>query len=149
MTEIDERDLRILEALRRDARKSFTELSAELSMPRTTVQERVRRLTELGYIKRFTAIPDYAKIGRGTTAFVLVSFTPAQEISQRELAAQIARIEEVYEVHLVSGQWDMILKVRASSTEEVGRLVIDRLRTMRSVAKTETCFVFDTVKEVP
>lgn len=149
VTEVDERDLKILEALRRDARKSFTELAAELSIPRTTVQERVRRLTELGYIRRFTAIPDYAKIGRGTTAFVLVSFTPAQEISQRELASQIARIDDVYEVHLVSGQWDMILKVRASSTEEVGRLVIDRLRTMKSVARTETCFVFETVKEVP
>lgn len=149
MTSPDERDLRILEALRRDARKTFTDLASELNLPRTTVQERVRRLIEEGYIRSFTVIPDYAKIGSGTTAFVLVSFTPTMDVSQRELAAQISKFSEVYEVHLVSGQWDMILKVRGSSVEDVGKLVIDRLRPLKNVSKTETCFVFETMKEQP
>ncbi|MCS7127192.1 MAG: Lrp/AsnC family transcriptional regulator [Thaumarchaeota archaeon] len=149
MPALDERDVKILEALRRDARKTFTDLASELNLPRTTVQERVRRLIEEGYIRSFTAIPDYSKIGSGTTAFVLVSFAPTMDVSQRELAAQIAKFPEVFEVHLVSGQWDMILKVRGSSVEDVGKLVIDRLRPLKNVARTETCFVFETVKEQP
>jgi DNA-binding Lrp family transcriptional regulator len=41
----------------------------------------------------------------------------------------------------------MLLKVRAGSVEEIGRLVVDRLRAMRGIEKTETCVAFQTVKE--
>jgi DNA-binding Lrp family transcriptional regulator len=43
----------------------------------------------------------------------------------------------------------MLLKVRAGSTEEVGRLVVDNLRGIKNISKTETCFVFYTAKEQP
>ncbi|MEM1517789.1 MAG: Lrp/AsnC family transcriptional regulator [Halobacteria archaeon] len=146
---LDKRDLEILKALMRDARKSYSELAEELGLPRSTVQEKVKRMLEKGYIKSFTAIPDYSKLGKPATAFVLISFTPMMDISQRELASMIAKMENVYEVHLISGQWDMILKVRAGSTEEVGRLVVDNLRGIKNISKTETCFVFHTAKEIP
>jgi Lrp/AsnC family leucine-responsive transcriptional regulator len=146
---LDERDLKILKALMKDARKSYSELAEELGLPRTTIQEKVRRMLEKGYIKSFTAIPDYSKLGKPATAFVLISFTPMMDISQRELASMIAKMDNVYEVHLISGQWDMLLKVRAGSTEEVGRLVVDNLRGIKNISKTETCFVFYTAKEQP
>ncbi len=146
---LDERDLEILKALMRDARKSYSELAEELGLPRTTVQEKIRRMLDKGYIKSFTAIPDYSKLGKSATAFVLISFTPVMDISQRELASMIAKMDNVYEVHLISGQWDMLLKIRANSTEEVGRLVVDNLRGIKNISKTETCFVFYTAKEQP
>jgi Lrp/AsnC family leucine-responsive transcriptional regulator len=146
---LDERDLKILKVLMKDARKSYSELAEELGLPRTTIQEKVRRMLEKGYIKSFTAIPDYSKLGKPATAFVLISFTPMMDISQRELASMIAKMDNVYEVHLISGQWDMLLKVRAGSTEEVGRLVVDNLRGIKNISKTETCFVFYTAKEQP
>lgn len=146
---LDERDLEILKALMRDARKSYSELAEELGLPRTTVQEKIRRMLNKGYIKSFTTIPDYSKLGKSATAFVLISFTPVMDISQRELASMIAKMDNVYEVHLISGQWDMLLKIRASSTEEVGRLVVDNLRGIKNISKTETCFVFYTAKEQP
>ncbi|MEM0381503.1 MAG: Lrp/AsnC family transcriptional regulator [Nitrososphaerota archaeon] len=148
-TALDEKDLEIIRALMKDAKKSFTELSRELGVPRTTLQERFRRITSRGVIKRIAAIPDYSRLGLPATAFLLVSFSPVMDISQRDLAAMIAEMEHVYEVHLISGQWDMLIKVRAPSTEEVGRLVIDKIRSIKNVAKTETCFVFHTAKEVP
>jgi len=146
---LDKRDLEILKILMKDARKSYSELAEELGLPRTTVQEKVKRMLEKGYIKGFTAIPDYSKLGKPATAFVLISFTPMMDISQRELASMIARMDNVYEVHLISGQWDMLLKIRAGSTEEVGKLVVDNLRGIKNISKTETCFVFYTAKEQP
>jgi Lrp/AsnC family leucine-responsive transcriptional regulator len=53
----------------------------------------------------------------------------------------------VYEVHLISGEWDMILKVRSSSMKDIGKLVIDDLREIKGVGKTVTCGCFSTVKE--
>ena len=45
------------------------------------------------------------------------------------------------------GEWDILLKVRASTLEEIGNLVVDRLRSMSGVEKTETCVSFQTIKE--
>jgi DNA-binding Lrp family transcriptional regulator len=48
---------------------------------------------------------------------------------------------------MISGEYDMLLKVRGSSMEEIGKLVIDRLREVKGVARTLTCACFTTVKE--
>lgn len=123
------------------------EISNELEVPRATVQERLNKLVRLGVIKRFAAVPDYTRIGMQVTAFVFVTFRSEEKVSQRILAEQISRIPGVFEVSVISGEWDIPLKVRAASVEEIGRLVVDRLRAMAGIEKTETCLVFQTIKE--
>ena len=116
-------------------------------MPRTTVQERIRRLIKNGIIKRFTIQQDYSKLGKGVTAFVLVSFQSGGGTSQKEAAEEIARIQDVYEVHIISGDWDMIVKARGESIESIGRLVMNEIRNIKGVEKTLTCASFLTLKE--
>ena len=48
---------------------------------------------------------------------------------------------------VISGEWDIMLKVRAGSVEEIGTLVVDKLRMMKGIEKTQTCVAFQTVKE--
>ena len=59
----------------------------------------------------------------------------------------MSKIPGVYEVAVISGEWDMLLKVRAGSVEDIGRLVVDRLRALKGIEKTETCVAFQTIKE--
>lgn len=144
---LDEKDWKILWKLIENGRKSVVEMAYELGIPRATVQERIKKLVKERVIKKFAAIPDYAKIGRGVTAFILVSFSGESNLSQRYLAEEIAKIPEIYEVSLISGEWDIILKVRTASVEEIGKLVIDKLRMMKGIRNTQTCVVFQTIKE--
>lgn len=144
---LDSKDERILRELMDDGRKSVVEISSELEVPRATVQERLTRMVKTGVIKKFTAVPDYSKIGMQVVAFIFVTFRSEQQVSQRVLAEQISRIPRVFEVSVISGEWDILLKVRAGSVEEIGRLVVDRLRGMKGIEKTETCVVFQTIKE--
>ena len=81
---IDEKDRRILDELMEDARKSVVDISNDLGIPRATVQERIQRMKQSGVIRKFVAIPDYSRLGRPVTAFILVSFMPGT-VSQREL----------------------------------------------------------------
>ena len=127
--------------------KSVVVISNELGIPRATVQERLGKMVRSGAIKKFAAIPDYSKIGKGVTAYILVSFSATGNVSQRSLAETITKIPGVYEVSLISGEWDILLKVRASSVEEIGMLVIDKLRMMKGIEKTQTCVSFQTIKE--
>lgn len=144
---LDSKDEGILRLLVEDGRRSVVEISNELDLPRATVQERLKRLVSSGAIRKFVAIPDYARIGRQVTAYIFVSFRSEGNISQRRLAEDVSRIPGVYEVAVISGEWDILIKVRAGSVEEIGRLVVDRLRTMRGIEKTQTCVTFQMIKE--
>jgi len=144
---MDEKDWKILNELIEDASQSISELAIKLNMPRTTVQERIKKLRSKGIIKKFTVIPDYSKLGKPTTAFVLISFLPGANISQKKLGEYIATLPDVHEVHLISGEWDILLKVRGESIQSIGELVIDKLRTIEGVGKSMTCASFLTIKE--
>ncbi len=144
---MDNLDNAILKSLREDSGKSIAQIARELRVPRPTVHYRIRRLKEEGVIKKYSVVPDYAKLGLPVAAFVLVSFSPNPRTSQRELGEKIARLAGIQEVHVISGQWDLLLKVRGASMEEIGRLVIDKLRAMEGVGATMTCACFATVKE--
>jgi len=144
---MDDKDRRILSSLVEDGRRSVVDIANELDVPRATVQERIHRMLESGIIKKFTAVLDYSKTGLAVTAYVLVSFTNDESVSQEALAEEVSRIAGVYQVSLISGEWDILLKVRGSSVENVGRLVVDKLRTMNGIEKTQTFFSFAEVKE--
>ena len=144
---MDQKDERILGELMRNGRKSVVEIADRLSLPRATVQERLTKMVRTGVIRQFAAVPDYAKIGKQVMAYVFVAFSNEGGLSQRRLAEEIARMPGIYEVSVISGEWDILLKVRASSVEEIGRLLVDRLRALRGIEKTETCVAFQAIKE--
>lgn len=144
---LDEKDSSILGKLIEDSRKTTKAIARELDIPRATVHDRIVKMEQKGVIRKFTAVPDYSKLGMGVSAFILVQFEPEGGMSQRETADEIATIPGIYEVHMISGEYDMLLKVRGASMEEIGMLVIDKLREVKGVARTLTCAVFTTVKE--
>jgi DNA-binding Lrp family transcriptional regulator len=144
---LDEKDLAILNILKKDSRRSTKAIASELEMPRATVHERIKRMVEKGIIRGFTVKLDHAKMDKPITAFILISFLPEPTISQRNLAQDIAMMEGVQEVHLISGEYDILVKVRGTSMESIGSLVIDRIRMLRGVGRTLTCSSFTAVKD--
>ena len=51
------------------------------------------------------------------------------------------------EVHIITGDWDLLVKLRAESVDAIGKFVVDKLRLIKGLEKTLTCMVFETVKE--
>ena len=144
---LDEKDSSIIDELMKDSRKTTKAIAKELGIPRATVHDRIVKLEQKKVIRRYTAVPDYQQLGLGVTAFILVQFEPEKGISQRDTAEEIAALSGIFEVHMISGEYDMLLKVRGASMEEIGNLVIDKLRGVRGVARTLTCASFTTVKD--
>jgi len=144
---LDDKDHAILEELMKDSRKTTKAIAKELRIPRATVHDRIVKMEQRKTIRRYTAIPDYVQLGHGIIAFILVQFSPQEGMSQRETAEEISELNGIHEVHMISGEYDMLLKVRGSSMEEIGKLVIDKLREVKGVARTLTCACFTTVKE--
>jgi DNA-binding Lrp family transcriptional regulator len=144
---LDDKDRAILTELQKDARRSTKAIAKDLNIPRATVHERIKRMMDKGIIKGFTVVPDYTQLGEPVTAFILISFLPNNDVSQRELATKIAALDGVQEVHLISGEHDILIKVRGRSMEGIGSLVIDKLRMIPGVGKTLTVASFASIKE--
>ena len=144
---LDATDLKLLKELRKNARENIAALSKKLGIPRTTVHYRIKKLVEEGVIEKFTIKPNYKKLDLGTTAFILARYDPDSGLSQRDVAKRIAQLEGVYEVHIIAGEWDLLIKVRAPGAEEIGKIVVDRLRDVKGIEQTVTMVSFVTVKE--
>jgi len=144
---IDKKDEIILYELKKNARDTTKNIGNSLKIPRITVHDRIKKMVDKGIIKSFTIIPDYKKIGMSCTAFIFISFQSDVNISQRELAKRIALLPNVFEVHIISGEYDLLIKVRGISLEEIGKLIVDKLRLIQGVGRTLTCTCFETVKE--
>ncbi|MHB8586813.1 MAG: Lrp/AsnC family transcriptional regulator [Thermoplasmatota archaeon] len=144
---LDEKDRLILRELRDDAKKTTKEIAENTGIPRTTVHDRINKMEQSAIIRKFTVIPNYELVGEPTTAFVFVSYNHGSGATQRQLAEQLSKLDGVYEVHLISGDWDILAKVRGKDVETIGELVIERLRDLDGVAKTVTCTVFKSIKE--
>lgn len=143
---MDDKDRTILEYLMEKGRDKIADISRNLDIPRITIYERMQNMISLGVIRGFTAIPDYSQIDLGAMAYVFLAFDPKGNIEQREMARMIGNFHQVYEVSIVAGEWDLLLKVRGKSIEEIGDFVLDKLRAVPGVERTETIAVFSSVK---
>jgi Lrp/AsnC family transcriptional regulator, leucine-responsive regulatory protein len=145
---IDAKDELILTELKKNARQSTKTIAQTINIPRVTVHDRILKMVSSGIITSFTTTVDYNKLGIPTMMFVFITFLPNPDISQRELAHRIAQFPGVEEVHIVSGEYDLLLKVRGKSLEDIGKLVVDRLRQLKGVGNTVTFACFETVKTI-
>ena len=149
MTQLDDKDYRILTLLRENARLTTGEMAKELGIAQTTIHNRIKRMRESGIIKRFTVDLDRKKIGRGLVAYILctVSYhtSRGQKIDQYEVARLIKALPEVEEVSIVTGENDIIVKVALRDVDELNHFIIDELRNTEGVEKTRTSVVLSEV----
>ena len=143
---LDKDDIVILNELIKNAREKTTNIAAKLKKRRTTVHDRIQKLFEKGIIKKFTVQIDHRKIGKSTTVFVLVSVTPTN-VDHIKLSKTIANLPGVCEVHMVSGQYDILVKIRGKTIEDIGNMIINKLRRVSGVSQTFTLACFETIKE--
>jgi DNA-binding Lrp family transcriptional regulator len=144
---LDEKDLLILDALHKDARKTIAELSNELGIPRATVHERITGLRKTGVIRRFTIEQDYQKTGLPTLSFVFAEYDRQSGVNQHEVARNIAKLPGVLGVYIISGEWDLLIKARGRNIEDMGNLIIDRIRNVPGVFKTYSMTCYEVAKD--
>ena len=139
---MDEVDRGIIERLREDARMTFVDIGKALGVSDATVYNRVKRLVEVGVIKKFTIEVDETAVGKRVSGFIMLNVKPG---AVKEVSQQLAEIERVSEVHEIHGSEDLIVKVRAKNLGKV-RSVILKVRGIPDVVQTEFIPVFKTWK---
>lgn len=68
-------------------------------------------------------------------AFVLINITP---IHEHQVYNALSRIKEISELHALFGNYDVLAKIETSTMEEIGSLVINKIRSVEGVIDTKT-----------
>ncbi len=138
---INPTDARILDILQRDGRCSFAEIGVEVGMSGPSAHERVKKLEARGIVRGYAAQVDPVAVGLGVLAFMWVTQAPGSIAD--DITGTSPTIPEVEACHRIAGEGDYLLKIRASDTADLER-VVRRVQTTRHVYRTETDIVFST-----
>lgn len=122
---MDTIDYQIVEFLTQDARMPFAQIADRIGRSTATVHQRVHRLREQGIIKSFTAELDWEALGYPLDAFVSVRDTESHGLSR--LAKNIGVIPFVMSAAAVTGEFDLLLHIRARSSSHLGE-ILDEVR---------------------
>jgi len=110
MDDIDEKIIGLLAA---DARRALADIGAHVGLSPSAVNERIRRLSGQGIVRRFTVDTDPEARGLPILAFVWIALPErADEAGFRACTASHPDIEEC---HHVTGPWSYLLKIRVGS----------------------------------
>lgn len=119
-SKIDAKDRKLLVLLAEDATLSYAELGSLVHLSAPAVHERVKRLKNDGVIKATVASLDGIKLGRQLLAFVHVDTTSYAVTRQ---LIKLKEFNEVEEIHTVTGESAMLLKVRTQDTRSLEALI--------------------------
>ena len=142
---IDEMDRRILSLLQQDARLANAEIARRVGMAPSATLERLRKLEERGVIQGYEVRLDPRKLGLGLTAFIYVKAKDRE--GEQDTGERLRQHPNVLEVHHIAGEDCFLIKVRATDTEDLGRLLRSDLGQMSGVQSTRTTIVLGTLKE--
>ena len=143
---IDDVDQQIIALLVADARASYAEIGARVSLSAPAVKRRVDRLRADGVVKGFTTIVDPAAVGWTTEAFVELYCTGRTTPAQLTVAAR--RHPEVVGAYTVSGQADALVHLRAADIAHLEQ-ALERLRAEPFVTSTRSMIVLSRLVDSP
>ena len=138
----------MLRTLQENARLTVKELAAKVRLSSTPVFERLKRLEEGGYIKKYMAVLDAGKLDRGFVVFCNVKLRRMNRDIAGEFARIVQDIPEVTECYNISGGFDYLLKIHAPDMKYYQEFILNVLGTVESLGSIESMFVLDEVKHV-
>lgn len=143
-TNLDKIDHDIIHILQEDSSTPFVEVAEKIGVTDGTIHQRVRKLKKSGVIKRFTIQLNSEMLGNDSLSYAMVAVEPGylEDVSKR--ISKNSHIQEIQEVHT---QGQLLLKIRASSSEEMRNIIVEELRKIKGITDTELIPVYKTWKE--
>jgi len=142
----DRIDKNILVELQKDGRLSNVELSKRVGLSPTPCLERVKRLEKENYITGYQANLNPAKLDLALLVFVEITLTKTSPDVFDDFANAVHELDVIQECHLVSGDFDFLLKTRVKDMLAYRQLLGDTLLRLPAVSESRTYVVMDEIK---
>tara|TARA_R110002050_G_scaffold100580_1_gene208160 strand:+ start:111399 stop:111869 length:471 start_codon:yes stop_codon:yes gene_type:complete len=147
MENLDQTDLDLLNHLQENANYTTKELAVLVNLSQTPVYERVRKLEKSGYIKKYIALLDAEKLGRGLIVFCNITLKQHTKEIGNKFVEDIMSLKEVTECYNISGDYDFKLKVMVKNMKDYQDFVINSLGSVENIGSAHSTFVIGIIKQ--
>jgi len=134
--ELDNIDLKILEILRDDAKKPFTEVAKKVHVSQGTVHVRMNKMEEAGIVEKTTLKINYGKMGFDITAFIGIFLEKSALYEQ--VLAKLKEIPEIINIHYTTGNYSMFVKIHCRDTNHLKEVLHEKMQQVEGIERTET-----------
>jgi Lrp/AsnC family transcriptional regulator, regulator for asnA, asnC and gidA len=141
---LDDTDLKIIEALRKDGRIAFSTIAEQLGVSPGMIRQRYSRLVDQGFLK-IVAITNPVRMGFRTMAMVGIRADGSKLL---DVAEKVSRLDEVIYMIVTSGRFDIFAEVVCRDHEDLLRFITEKLSTIEGVRESESFMHLKIVKEV-
>ena len=147
MRKLDRIDQQILDILQHDGRIAISELASRVNLSTTPCSERVKRLERDGIIMGYYARLNPQLVDRNLLVFLEIKLSAKSGDVFDQVARDLVEIPEVLECHLISGEFDYLVKARLKEMSAYRRLLGDLLKKLPSSASSHSYIVMEEVTE--
>ncbi|PWE33186.1 AsnC family transcriptional regulator [Maritimibacter sp. 55A14] len=144
---MDRLNTKILSELQRDSNTSLAILSERIGLSLSACHRRIKALETEGVIRGYSARLDRARMGLEMQVFIEVKLVSQRSSDLSAFEGAVAAMPEVLECHMISGDFDYIMRVAARNTAGYEQLYRQRLSQLPSVSQMRTLMSLSTVKE--
>lgn len=144
---MDRLDTKILSVLQKDGQISMARLSEHVGLSLSACHRRVKLLESSGRIANYAARLSRKAVGLEIQIFIEVKLTSQRKEHITAFEDAIRHMPEVLECHMISGEFDYLIRLAARNTEAYEKLYRDRLSEIPSVTQMKTLLSLSTVKE--
>jgi len=138
----------VLSVLRTDARTSVADIARQTGLEEADVEEVLAELEGTGVVRGYRAVVDYDRLeSQPVRAAVELNVTLDRETSYNDVAERVAKFPKVESLHLVSGDYDLLMEVEGESMSEVSSFISEKVAPVPEITQTVTHYVMDTYKE--
>ncbi|WP_108670320.1 Lrp/AsnC family transcriptional regulator [Peribacillus acanthi] len=141
---LDDVDLQILDILQKEAHLSNAELARRVNLSPPATHARVKRLESEGYIDRQVAILNQEKLGFDLLCFIFINTNIHQADMLEVLEKELVAMPEVLECHLLTGEYDYLLKVANKDRKELENFI--RKLNQLGISKIQTSLALREIK---
>jgi Lrp/AsnC family leucine-responsive transcriptional regulator len=145
--ELDRIDRQILQCLQIDGRISNVHLARKVNLTPTPCIERVKRLEKQGYIRGYTAILDPELVDASVLVFVEIDLSHNSPDAFREFREEARLLPEIMDCHLISGNFDYLIKARVKDMKAYRKLLGEKILSLPGVNSSRSYVVMEEVKE--
>ena len=143
---MDKYDARILSALQRDGRISWSRLADDINLSASACQRRVEALVDSGVIENFTINLNEEALGHHVKAFVTVNIDRQFTDLAEDFRCRVRDHPQVQSCHMISGSIDFMLEVVADDLDAFGKFIDGDLLSMPAVKDASSSIVLKVVK---
>ena len=144
MSELDDIDKKIIDELQKNSRKPFVEIAKEIGISDPAIHGRVKKLQENGVIKQFTTILAPSKVEKDVAAFIEINTKPN---NVEKVIKRLENINDVLEIHETHGDYDLLVKLRAKSNDDLRDLVVKKIHSIPNINNLKVTTILKTRKE--